>query len=254
MVGRKFLISISLIFGLTVIRYGYGQNFCHTYSMNSEQMLQGRGRLDFDDGTYWEQVINGSFRYVRLVFNRTVDLYKIGIQTRINPEIRALTYDDAGNLQGRFYQLQSNRRVPSETTLGEQPAIRRLMMQGFDAQLTFDEVLFVSATVCAHNCRAVPGCFGECKPIEKDFGCVECSCPDESPSSGCSGIQAIDYAKLINLTRKKTPNCQYVIGYKRVVKTSLGIDDCISFSYPKCDFYRGAFIPKTRIECLKYCY
>lgn len=71
--------------------------------MNSEQMLQGRGRLDFDDGTYWEQVVNGSYRFVHLVFNRTVDLYKVSVQTRINPEVQAMTFDESGSLHGRFY-------------------------------------------------------------------------------------------------------------------------------------------------------
>lgn len=71
------------------------------------------------------------------------------------------------------------------------------MLQGFDAQLTYDETIYVNMTVCAHSkpanwrnynktgsnfyrldCRDVSGCFGNCIPVEKDFGCLECQCPE----------------------------------------------------------------------------
>jgi len=249
--GLLIFFSIAVLSGFSTVS---AQSFCRRYGLTSDQLLKGRGRADFEDGTYWEQVIDGPLRFVRLNFNRTVDLYKVTVQMRVNPDIRVITYDEHGNLRGRFYQVQAGKRIPLETTLPEQPPISKLMLQGFDAQLTFDEVLYVNVTVCAHNCRAVPGCFGECTPIEKDFGCFECQCPEGSPSSGCSGLQEQDMPRLIEITRKKTANCEIALGYKRMVKTALAIDDCVSFSYPKCDFYRGVIVPKTRAECLKYCY
>jgi len=250
-IEHLIILTIAVLNGFSTVS---AQSFCRRYGLTSDALLKGRGTVDFDDGTFWEQVIDGPLRFVRLNFNRTVDLQKVTVQMRVNPDVRVITYDEHGSLRGRFYQVQAGKRIPLETTLPEQPAITKLMLQGFDAQLTFDEVIYANVTVCAHNCRAVPGCYGECTPIEKDFGCFECQCPEGSPSSGCSGIQEQDMPKLIDITRKKAQNCEFAVGYKRMVKTAQAIDDCISFSYPKCEFYNGVIIPKTRAECLKYCY
>jgi len=237
---------------------GFGApNHCRGYGVVSQQLQHKRGHVDFDDGSYFEQVIDGSLRFLRLNLSRTVLLHSVTAQMRVNRELRIVTHDENNDLNSRFFQIQAGKTIPLETLLVEQPAIRSVTLQGFAAQLTFDETLYVNVTVCANNCRDVSGCFGNCQTIEKDFGCMECQCPDGSPSNGCSGLSEKEESKLLENVKNQILGCQMEVGYKRMIDSKLDLDDCVAFNYPKCGGQSRndtLIIPKSRLECVKFCY
>ncbi|KAL1228846.1 hypothetical protein T07_5695 [Trichinella nelsoni] len=235
------------------------EEYCASYSTTGEYLQQSRGVVDFEDGAIIEQVVEGPLRMLRLRFNRTVDLKRAVLQFRVNPTVRVFTSNNQHKLVTRnsseFFHLQADRLTPLQTDLPEQLPINVIMLQGFDAQLTYDEILLVNFTVCAHDCQAAPGCFGNCKPLMKDFGCMECSCPRDSISSGCSGISNKDVIKLYDSDKNQLqPGCQFRVGYRRQIHKALNFDDCVPFTYPKCPFYNKVIIPKTKIQCLSHCY
>ncbi|KRX94528.1 hypothetical protein T4E_10439 [Trichinella pseudospiralis] len=235
------------------------EEYCASYSSTGEYLQQSRGVVDFQDGAILEQVVEGPLRMLRLRFNRTVDLKRAVLQFRVNPTVRVFTSNNQHKFVTRnsseFFHLQADRLTPLQTDLPEQLPINVIMLQGFDAQLTYDEILLVNFTVCAHDCQAAPGCFGNCKPLMKDFGCMECSCPRDSISSGCSGISNKDVIKLYDSDKNQLqPGCQFRVGYRRQIHKALNFDDCVPFTYPKCPFYNKVIIPKTKIQCLSHCY
>jgi hypothetical protein len=245
------------VFAYFSVSYAVKNGHCRRYGVVSEQLQQTRGKVEFDDGSFYEQVTEGSLRFLRMNFNRTVLLFSVTAQMRVNRELRIITYDANNDLQSRFFQIQAGKKVPLETLMVEQPPVRRVMLQGFDAQLTYDETIYVNMTVCAHNCRDVSGCFGNCIAIEKDFGCLECRCPEGSPSNGCTGVPDIDSPKLLESVKKQVLGCSMSVGYKRMIDAKLDLDDCIAFEYPKCTGQsknETISVPKSRIECLKFCY
>jgi len=229
-------------------------NFCRRYGVIGDELLKTRGKVVFEDGSFFEQVVDGSLRFLRLNFNKTVDLFSVTVQLRFNSDVRVITYDDNGTIRSRFNQIPAGKKFPLETELIEHPPITKVMLQGFDAQLTYDEITYVNITVCAHNCRFINNCFGACAKIEKDFGCLECQCPAGSPSSGCSGIPELELKRLTDSAKKQVNGCQFDVGYKRLINEKLNIDDCVAFNYPKCDTFKDIVVPKKRVDCLKYCY
>lgn len=48
-------------------------------------------------------------------------------------------------------QIPAGKKFPLETEILEHPPISKVMLQGFDAQLTYDEITYVNITVCAHS-------------------------------------------------------------------------------------------------------
>ncbi|KHJ40627.1 hypothetical protein D918_09311 [Trichuris suis] len=253
------------IFLLLLLNFPYtyqwsdSEEYCRSYGARGDDFLKSRGRITFPDGARLEQVIEGPLRLLRLRFNHTVDLRRVTLQLRVNPTVRVFTRAFQNRSLFRnsteFFHLQADKSVPLQTDLPEEIPIETILLQGFDAQLTHDEVLLINFTVCAHDCQGVPGCYGDCKPLMKDFGCMECICPKDSLSSGCSGIPPKDLEKLFDKTKNQLQfGCKFKVGYRRQIHKLLGIDDCVPFTYPRCTFYSKVVIPSTKVQCLNHCY
>ncbi|VDO95821.1 unnamed protein product [Soboliphyme baturini] len=224
------------------------------YSITSKEILQRSHSKAFDDGTYWEQLIEGPLRYMRINFNRTVDLRRVTLMLRINPTLRVFTSDANGTLRTKFFYLQAERNVPLQTDITEDLPVTKVLFQGFDAQLTFDEVLLMNVTVCAHDCRAVQGCFGDCIKLVKDFGCTECKCPEGSLSIGCSGISKKDMRNLFDPEKELKPECKLAVGFRRMIDEKYHIDRCVPFTYLRCPSHNDIIVPSSKVDCLEHCY
>uniref|UniRef100_A0A915IJ31 Uncharacterized protein n=1 Tax=Romanomermis culicivorax TaxID=13658 RepID=A0A915IJ31_ROMCU len=228
---------------------------CRHYGITGELLSKNRGTVQFPDGTTYQHMIDGFLRLLSLDLNRPVVLRSITTQMRVNKEVRLVNYDENKSLSSRFFQVRCGKEVPLETVIVEKPVITKLFLQGFDAQLTYDEVIFVNVTVCAHNCRDVNGCFGDCRLIDKDFGCQECKCPEGSPANGCGGLTETEMNHLTTI-RKGDATCRDTVAYKRMIDPKLDLDECIAYTYPKCGTTNVLLpiLPKSRLQCLKYCY
>uniref|UniRef100_A0A914VA98 Uncharacterized protein n=1 Tax=Plectus sambesii TaxID=2011161 RepID=A0A914VA98_9BILA len=117
----------------------------------------------------------------------------------------------------------------------------------------------ITVTACPADCPEPPPCSGSCT-LEPSRGCMTCLCPKASLFKHCSGFGGNKVLRLLReLAKRQTKGCQFVQGYRRHVRRlqqnkATGMDECVPFSYARCDWYLRIVMPRTRAECLQQCF
>jgi len=220
-----------------------------TFSVSGKQLERSNGKLALYDGSEWQLTDAGLY----LKFNGTNQLYGLAIQTRTKKQIRLVAFDNTDNMFNHFINIETGDVSPEQVKMVEIENVDKVFLQGLNLRQVKD-IDIVQITACPNTCFPMEQCYGECIGGVKD-GCMQCVCPEGSMSEGCVGYPSErDLNLLWALVQRKIIGCQFVNGYRRQIDKDKQIDDCVPFSYPRCDFYREVKIPRTKDECYKSCY